>query len=141
MIGSNIFDEFEKEMEIGCGSSCLALVKQPELEIVSRIPVARMQETEGSVISTFELPGVSKEDIQLNVEEGRIEVKVEKKAEKEIEEKDKYFHEMRSRSFYGALPLPAEVIAENADASYKDGILRVEIPKAKKQEKKKIEIK
>lgn len=138
MFKSNIFDEIEREL----GSNCLAVMKRPELEAVSRIPVADMTETESSVIATFELPGVEKEDIELNVAEDRIEVKVEKKAEKEVKGKENYSYEMRSRSFYGALPLPAEVAAENADASYSNGILRIEIPKAKKQEaKKRIEIK
>ncbi|MBI3027597.1 Hsp20/alpha crystallin family protein [Candidatus Woesearchaeota archaeon] len=142
MFKNNILDEIENEMDMFCGSKCVAVMKKPELEIVSRIPVADMQETGNSVIATFELPGVAKEDIQLNVAEDRVEVKVEKKAEKEIEEKNNYSYEMRSHSFYGALPLPSDVIAENAEASYKDGILRVEIPKAKKVEtKKRIEIK
>ena len=137
MFRSNIFDEIEKEL----GSNCLAVMKRPELEAISRIPVADVVETESSVIATFELPGVEKENIQLNVTDDSIEVKVENKAEKEIKDKGNYSYEMRSHSFYSALPLPAEVIAESADASYKNGILRVEIPKAKKQEKKKIEIK
>lgn len=115
MFRSNILDEIEKEL---CGDRCVAVLKRPELEAVSRIPVADMVETESSMIATFELPGVEKEDIQLNVLEGRIEVKVEKKAEKEVEGKENYAYEMRSHSFYSALPLPAEVTAENADASY-----------------------
>lgn len=64
------------------------------------------------------------------------------KIEKEAKQEDSYAYEMQANRFYGALPLQTEVIAENAEASYKDGILRVEIPKAKKQDsKKRIEIK
>src|SRR3989338_4410749 len=133
MFKGNIFDEIEKEL---IENRCVAVLKRPELGAVARIPVADMLETESSVIASFELPGVEKEDIQLNVLDGRIEVKIEKKAEKEIEGKENYAYEMRSLSFYSALPLPAEVVAENAEASYKNGILRVEIPKAKKPESK-----
>jgi HSP20 family protein len=136
MFENNIFDEIEREL----GSNCLAVMKRPDLEVVSRIPVTDVVETENSVIATFELPGVEKQNIQLNVTEDTVEVKVEKKAEKEIKDKETYSYEMRSQSFYSALPLPAEVVAENADASYKNGILRVEIPKAKKHTKN-IEIK
>lgn len=142
MFKTNIFDEInrlEKEIDLACGNSqCVAAV--PRAEEVARLPVAEVYETENSVIAAFELPGVSKEEIELNIAEDRIEVKVERKLEKKAEEKDSYSYEMRKHAFYGALPLPSEVIAENAEASYKDGILRVEIPKAKKAEKKKIEI-
>ena len=143
MFRGNIFDEIERDIELMCGNSCLTLVpKMKSVEEISRLPVANIYETENSVIATFELPGVNKKDIQLNLTEDRIEVKVETKVEKKAEEKESYAYEMRINSFYRALPLPSEVMAEKADANYKDGILRVEIPKAKKQDsKKRIEIK
>ncbi|MBI1935386.1 Hsp20/alpha crystallin family protein [Candidatus Woesearchaeota archaeon] len=131
MIG-RIFDEInrmERDMSMLCIDKCAEVVtKSNEPEVVLRLPVADLYETESSVIATFELPGVEKEEIQLDVTEDRIEVKVEKKAEKEI-------------NFYGALPMPKDVVAENAEATYKNGILRIEIPKAKKQDsRKRIEI-
>lgn len=144
MFRNSIFDEInrlEKEMDLACGNGqCVALM--PKTEEVARLPVSHVYQTESSVIASFELPGVSKEEIELNLIEDRIQVKVERKLEKKAEDEGNYSYEMRKHSFYGALPLPSEVIAENAEASYKDGILRVEIPKAKKRErKKKIEIK
>lgn len=121
---------------------CAALMPKCESpEKITRLPVADIQETEKSVIATFELPGVKKEEIELSITEDRVEVKVERKIEKEAKEDDSYAYEMQANSFYGALPLQTEVIAENAEASYKDGMLRVEIPKAKKAEKKRIEVK
>jgi HSP20 family protein len=108
-----------------------------------RMPVADLRETENSVIATVEIPGADKKDIDLNVTENTIEVKVEKKTEKEIKEKGKYSYEAKSHQFYRALPLPAKVRPDDAVATYQDGILRIEIPKVKKLEakKKKIEIK
>ena len=107
-----------------------------------RVPVADVKETENSVTASIEIPGVEKKDIELNVTENSIEVKVEKKAEKEVKEKGSYSYEAKSHSFYRALPLPAEVKSSEAKADYKNGILRVEIPKVKVLEvkKKKIEI-
>ena len=146
MFRGNIFDEINRiEREIGLmcgpGSQCVAIVPKQDVEEVARLPVANIYETESAVIAAFELPGAKKEDIELNITEGRIEVKVERKLEKKAEEKDGCSYEMRSRSFYGALPLPSDVAAEQANAAYKDGILRVEIPKAKKQDsKKRIEV-
>jgi HSP20 family protein len=108
-----------------------------------RIPTADVRETPDSVIVSFEVPGADKKDIDLNVTENRVEVKVEKKAEKEVKRKGLYSYEARSNQFYRALPLPTEVIPDKAQATYKDGLLKVEIPKVKKigQRKKRVEIK
>ena len=146
MFRNNIFDDIksmEREIEIICSpNQCIALVPESELKEVSRIPVASIYETENSVVAAFELPGVEKQDIELGITEDSVEVKVQKKEEKSAEEKESYAHAIRSSSFYGSLPLPCEVSAESAEAGYSNGILRVEIPKAKKQEqRKKIEIK
>ena len=101
-----------------------------------RSPIADMKETENSVIARFELPGVDKKDIELNVTEDYIEVKSEKKQEKK---KDKMY-ERFSQQFYRRIPLPTNVKAEKAKASYKNGILNIEIPKKKEISRKKIEI-
>ena len=108
-----------------------------------RMPVADIKETENSVIAAVEIPGADKKDIELNVTDKAIEIKAEKKAEKEVKEKGRYSYEAKSHKFYRILPLPVTVKADKAEATYKDGVLRVEIPKIKKLEakKKKIEIK
>lgn len=108
-----------------------------------RVPVADIYETDKTVVAQFELPGVDKKDIQLNMTEDAIEVKVEKKAEAEEKRKGFYRYESRSSQFYRRLPLPEGADSSKADASYKNGILKVEMPKtAKAVEKgKKIEVK
>lgn len=105
-----------------------------------RTPSADIQEKENKVIATFELPGADKEDIELNVTDNKVEVKVSKKAEKETKKKGAYSYSSFSQHFYRTLPLPAGVSAENADANYKNGVLTVEIPKLKLEEKKKKKI-
>ena len=55
-----------------------------------RTPKCNMYETDKSVVATFELPGVEKKDIELNISDDRFEVKVEKKAEKEEKSKGMY---------------------------------------------------
>ncbi len=105
-----------------------------------RTPLTDIQETDDKIIATFEIPGVDKKDIQLNVTENRIEVKVEKKQEVKME-KGNYLKEERSyKGFYRAMPLPAEIIPEKTRASYKDGVLKVEMIKTKKEKKKQIPI-
>ncbi|MFH2028174.1 MAG: Hsp20/alpha crystallin family protein [Nanoarchaeota archaeon] len=102
-----------------------------------RLPVSGISETESKVIVQIELPGVPKENIELNVGEDSIEVKALNKTEKEVKQKGAYSYEARSAQFYRKFPLPAEVKPEQAAAVFKDGLLRVEIPKAKQIEHKK----
>ena len=98
-------------------------------EIGYRAPVTNMKETENGILANFELPGANKDDIELNVLKDRIEVKVEKKHEENIDNKHvKGFTSNFSR-FYRSVPLPTEVDSEHTHATYKNGMLRIEIPK------------
>jgi HSP20 family protein len=108
-----------------------------------RAPVCHIQETESNIIATFELQGVSKGDIDLVVDDDHIEVKVESKIEKKHKDKESYSYTKAARSFYRRIPLPKEVNSSKATAEYKNGILRVEMPKKHKEEKKgrKVDIK
>lgn len=105
-----------------------------------RSPLTDLEETDKEVIAKFEMPGVDKKDIQLNVTPDKIEVKVEKKQEAKVEKKGFYREERSYRGFYRAMALPSEVLADKAKAKYKDGVLEVTIPKAENKKKNKIEI-
>ncbi|MEM4336610.1 MAG: Hsp20/alpha crystallin family protein [Candidatus Woesearchaeota archaeon] len=111
-------------------------------ELTVRTPVTDIKETEKSVIATFELPGADKKDIELNVTDDYVEVKVKKKQELEKKTKTEYRYEASAQQYYRKIALPTRVIAEKAEATYKDGVLRVEIPKqAAMKGAKKIQIK
>lgn len=108
-----------------------------------RTPLTTLKQTDKSVSASFELPGVDKNDIELNVTDDAIEVKVQKKAEKEIKKKAFYSYESHSQHFYRRLPLLTGVDASKAQAEYTNGLLKVEVPKTKKliESKKRIQIK
>ena len=105
-----------------------------------RTPLTDLEETDKDIIAKFEIPGVEKKDIQLNITEKKIEVKVEKKQESKVEKKGIYREERSYRGFYRIMALPSNVIPEKAKARYKDGILEVVIPKSEAKNKNKIEI-
>jgi len=105
-----------------------------------RNPLTDLEETDKEVIAKFELPGVEKKDIQLNVTSDKIEVKVEKKQEAKVEKKGFYKEERAYRGFYRSIALPSKVLAEKTKAKYRDGILEVIIPKTEAKKKNKIEI-
>ena len=78
-----------------------------------------VQETENTIIVTAELPGMEKEDINLRVTAGRLEIKGEKKEEQTEEEENFKAYNSRYANFYRSIPLPADVDPENVKATYK----------------------
>lgn len=87
------------------------------------------------------LPGVKKEDLEVSVTNQTITIRSSTKEEKKVEEKGKYFRREISRGeFQRTLSLPDNVDGEKAKASFKDGILKVTIPKTEKGKRKSIEI-
>ena len=80
-------------------------------------PVADMFETDNEIISTIEMPGVNKEDIQVNTTDDGIEVKVEKKEEKKDEDKKRGYYsiERRQTGYYRYLPKQDKEKKEKVD--------------------------
>jgi HSP20 family protein len=105
------------------------LAKKDSPSGIWRSPRCSLCETENSIQAAFELPGVDKKDIQLNVTDESIEVKVEKKQEKEVKGKDSYSYQSAMQSFYRHIPLSKKVDSSKVKASYKDGVLKLDIPK------------
>lgn len=86
------------------------------------------------------LPGVKKEDLDVSINNQTITIRTSTKEEKK--EEGKYFRrEITRGEFQRTLSLPANVDDANAKASFKDGILKVTIPKTEKSKRKTIEIK
>ncbi len=103
-------------------------------------PLADVKETDEEVIVTMDLPGMDKADVDITVAEDTLEVKAERKAEKEEKEEEFYKKERTFARFERSLTLPAEVKAEEAKASLKDGVLEVHLPKVEVTARKKVTI-
>jgi HSP20 family protein len=91
------------------------------------------------VVLRAELPGVRKEDVDLTVHDEAITVMGEFKRDETVKDEDYYFSERRYGHFERTVPLPEEVDADRAKASFKDGVLEVVLPKkeeAKPRERK-----
>jgi HSP20 family protein len=103
-------------------------------------PVVDIIKKDGKVIVAAELPGVNKENISIDVNEDVLTLKGERKYENEEKDTDYYRRERFSGSFSRSFVLPSGVSTEEINAEYKDGILKIEIPEAKKEEAKQITI-
>ncbi|MBW1697947.1 MAG: Hsp20 family protein [Deltaproteobacteria bacterium] len=93
-------------------------------------PQVDVCETGDNVLIRAELPGIDKDDIEVSIYRDRIVIRGEKKSE---EERTGYgFHhiERYHGAFYRSLSLPWEVDSERADATFKDGVLTVSMPKS-----------
>ena len=85
-----------------------------------------------------ELPGVSKEDLDVSVSEKTVTIKASTRREEEKEEGDYHRREISTGLYSRTLSLPAAVEGENARAEFKDGVLRLTLPKS--EESKRISI-
>lgn len=88
-----------------------------------------------------ELPGLNKDDIDISIAKNVLTIKGERKAEKETKENDYYYCERYYGNFMRSISLPGAVNVNDISASYKDGVLEIELPKAEEEKEKKISIK
>jgi HSP20 family protein len=102
-------------------------------------PAVDIYEEDDSIVAKVELPGMKKEDISVELNNGVLKITGEKKREEKVEKKNYYRIERSSGSFERRISLPVEIQADKTKASFKDGVLQIKIPKsdeAKKKEKK-----
>jgi HSP20 family protein len=103
-------------------------------------PVMDLKERDDAYVAELEMPGMKAEDFKVEVLEGVLSIRGERKQEKE--EKTKRWH--RTERLYGSferrVALPNLVDAEKVDASYKDGVLTVTVPKAPGAKPKTIQV-
>lgn len=108
----------------------------------SKLPKVDIIDHDNEVEVNAALPGVKKEDLDVSITNQTITIRTSTKEEKKEEEKGKYFRrEITRGEFQRTLSLPDNVDGDNAKASFKDGILKVIIPKTEKSKRKTIEIK
>lgn len=107
----------------------------------SLTPAFDISENEKEYTVTAELPGIDEKDLEVTIAGGMLSVKGEKKQEKE--EKGETYHRIERSygSFHRSFRIPDAVQEDKVDATYKDGILKLVIPKSKESAVKKIAIK
>ena len=125
----NVFDNFlgkHSEREWSSGNW------QPAVDFV---------ENDDNFLVTAELPGMKKENVTLNIVNNVLTIKGEKIAERELKE-DKYYRlERSSGTFQRVLSLPVDVQVDKVSAEFKDGVLKVMLPKKEEVKPKEIAIK
>ncbi len=103
-------------------------------------PAINMSENEKEIKVEAELPGMEPKDVELTIQDNNLIIKGEKKF-KEEESKDNFHRiECSYGSFYRAIPLPTEVDESKISAKFKNGILKIKLPKKEGAKGRKIPI-
>lgn len=103
-------------------------------------PAIDIEENNGNLMVRAEIPGMTKEDIKVSVQEDLLTISGERKQENET--KDKTYHRIERcyGKFRRMIRLPAQVDADKVKASYKDGVLKVTLPKPESLKPKHIDV-
>jgi len=121
------FDSFRRTFEDRFWGGPLARWTGSEAPV--REPLVDLIDKGSEYIVRAEVPGVSKEDVDLTVTPDGIEIRAQTKRSREENEKDYYYSERTYQALHRVLGFPDEVKADLASATLKDGLLEVRVPK------------
>jgi HSP20 family protein len=104
-------------------------------------PAIDIADSENEIVVKAEVPGCKAEDINISVHGNTLTISGEKKAEEEKKEKGYYHLERSYGSFRREIGLPNDVEPEKVDASCKNGVLTITLPKSAKAKAVKVKVK
>jgi HSP20 family protein len=103
-------------------------------------PAVELFETEDDVVFRAEMPGIDPKSVDVTVSEDTLAVKGEARAEHEQKGRSYYRRELRYGAFERTVALPVSVQADQAKATFKNGILEIRMPKAERAKAKTIKV-
>ena len=103
-------------------------------------PRMDLSETDDAYHIHLDVPGMTKEDLNINFHDGQLAVSGERKREETNEQRDFVRVERSYGSFYRSFRLPKQVDADNIEASYESGVLTVRVPKSQESKPRRIEV-
>ena len=101
-----------------------------------------MFKRDGELVVRADLPGLTKDDVKVEVADGGITIEGERRSQQEERREGFYHSERRYGKFYRRLPLPEGVTAQEANATFRDGVLEItmEAPKQKDSKPRRVPI-
>ena len=110
------------------------------LSLGSWYPAVDMFENDDRIVIKAELPGVDKKDISVDVKDRVLTLSGERNYENEVKEENYYRRERACGKFKRTFNLPVDVDPDKVKADFKDGVLKVELPKPEAQKPKRITV-
>lgn len=108
---------------------------------ITFVPPAEMEETPDAIHLKIEIPGMDAKDLDVQVSAESVSITGERKSETKTEDKGMTRTEFRYGKFQRVIPLPARVQNTNVQAEYKDGILKLTLPKVEEEKNKVVKVK
>jgi HSP20 family protein len=103
-------------------------------------PPAEMTETAEAVHLKLEVPGLEPQDLDIQVTADTISIRGERKSETKTEDKGVFQSEFRYGRFQRVISLPTRIQNQNVTAEYKDGVLRLTLPKVEEEKHKVVKV-
>jgi HSP20 family protein len=103
-------------------------------------PLVDVRQDDDTIWVTAELPGLSENDFKVELHGNRLSIRGEKKTKSELREGDVYRSECRYGSFARTIPLHCEVGEKKIDARYKNGVLKLRLPKSESGKARRIAV-
>ena len=114
---------------------------RPAVRMEIATPAVDLYGEKDNIVVKAELPGLEKDDIEVNLSGHRLTIKGEKKQEEEVKKEGYYGAERSYGSFLRTLELPTEVQTDKVKAAFKNGILEIRLPKTEEAMKKETKVK
>ncbi len=133
---SRISDVFDRMMEDFFSTD--TRLSEP---VSNLIPLMNIEELKDAYKISLEIPGMEKDDIDIQLKDNVLTISGEKKEESKSEEGTFYRRERRFGKFVRSVSLPNDVNAEKIEAEYKNGVLTLTLPKTEEAKPKKIAVK
>ena len=105
-----------------------------------RLPKVDVVDRDSDILVRAELPGVDKKDLDISITDNAVTIHASTSRESKEEKGEYYRREITRGSFVRTVALPAEVDADGAKASFKDGILELTVPKVAKAQRRRITV-
>jgi HSP20 family protein len=103
-------------------------------------PSCELTEQDNNYVLKFDLPGISKENVQVVADNDNLIVRAERKEEKKSETKKKFFSEVYYGSYARSFTMPGPIDDKQIDAKFDNGVLTIKVPKSESSNAKRIAI-
>jgi HSP20 family protein len=115
--------------------------RRERMTLAHWLPDVDIYEKENKLYIRMDLPEIKPEDVDISIVDNTLKVRGERKQTEEVKEENYYRMERRYGSFERMIELPVRVKTEDVEATYENGVLRIELPKAEETKAKEIKIK
>lgn len=132
-----LYEEFEEMSKLFAETWGILTKRRPLMSISVERAIEKYRgyrtigiyETDKEILARIELPGLNKENIMINLTEDRLDISIEIKEEEKRREEESIYNIERYENFHQSAPLPGLIDPDKANASYKNGVLEIKMPR------------